>query len=121
MTRMAAAALIAFTIGTLSSAGGASAQDTRGATAARPALTDVSSQSRRRTARARARTRVRVTPVYPYRTFPTTYPVPYTYEAPGPGHVRQCASWLAQENRLSGTVIVPRMRCWWEPGRDLGP
>jgi hypothetical protein len=70
---------------------------------------------------ARARTRIRVTPAYPYRTYPTTYPVPYTYESPGPGHVRQCASWLAQENRLSGTVIVPRMRCWWEPGRDLGP
>ena len=83
--------------------------------------TEVSAPPKQRPARARARTRIRVTPVYPYRTYPTTYPVPYTYEAPGPGHVRQCASWLAQENRLSGTVIVPRMRCWWEPGRDLGP
>jgi hypothetical protein len=69
----------------------------------------------------RARTRIRVTPAYPYRTFSTTYPVPYTYEYPGPGHVRDCASWLATENRPSGTVIVPRMRCWWQPGRDLGP
>jgi hypothetical protein len=69
----------------------------------------------------RARTRIRVTPAYPYRTFSTTYPVPYTYEYPGPGHVRECASWLAAENRPSGAVIVPRMRCWWQPGRDLGP
>jgi len=47
--------------------------------------------------------------------------VPYTYEYPGPGHVRECTSWLAAENRPSGAVIVPRMRCWWRPGRDLGP
>jgi hypothetical protein len=76
----------------------------------------------------RARTRITVTPAYPYgrraypyRTYSTTYPVPYTYEYPGPGHVRQCSSWLAAENRPSGAVIVPRMRCWWQPGRDLGP
>jgi hypothetical protein len=62
-----------------------------------------------------------VTPAYPYRTYSTTYPVPYTYEYPGPGHVRQCTSWLAAENRPSGAVIVPRMRCWWQPGPDLGP
>ena len=69
----------------------------------------------------RARTRIRVTPAYPYRTYSTTYPVPYTYEYPGPGHVRECTSWLAAENRPSGAVIGPRMRCWWQPGRDLGP
>jgi hypothetical protein len=34
----------------------------------------------------------------------------------GPDAVRQCVSWLATENRPSGTVIVPRMRCWWEHG-----
>jgi hypothetical protein len=33
---------------------------------------------------------------------------------PGPNARRQCESWLAQEYRPSGTVIVPRMRCWWE-------
>jgi hypothetical protein len=63
---------------------------------------------------AMARTRIRVTPVYPYRLYSTTYPVPYKYEYPGPGAVRQCTSWLAQENRVSGPVIVPRMHCWWE-------
>jgi hypothetical protein len=33
---------------------------------------------------------------------------------PGPNAKRHCQSWLAQEYRVSGTVIVPRMRCWWE-------
>jgi len=27
---------------------------------------------------------------------------------------RHCRSWLAKEYRISGPVIVPRMRCWWE-------
>jgi hypothetical protein len=33
-----------------------------------------------------------------------------------PNAVRQCKFWLAQENRPSGTVIVPREVCWWERG-----
>lgn len=33
---------------------------------------------------------------------------------PGPNSVRQCRAWLAQEYRVSGTVVVPRMQCWWE-------
>jgi hypothetical protein len=28
--------------------------------------------------------------------------------------VRQCRSSLVKEYRVSGTVIVPRMTCWWE-------
>jgi hypothetical protein len=28
--------------------------------------------------------------------------------------VRQCRAQLVQEHRPSGTVIVPRMQCWWE-------
>ena len=35
---------------------------------------------------------------------------------PGPDAVRQCTAWLAPEYRPSGTVIVPKMRCWWERG-----
>jgi hypothetical protein len=34
----------------------------------------------------------------------------------GPNAVRQCQAWLAPEYRPSGTVIVPKMRCWWEQG-----
>ena len=27
---------------------------------------------------------------------------------------RHCRSWLTKEYRISGPVIVPRMRCWWD-------
>ncbi len=74
------------------------------------ARAELSAQSRP----VRARTRIRVVPAYPYRLYSTTYPVPYKYDFPGPGAVRQCTSWLAPENRASGPVIVPKMRCWWE-------
>ena len=33
---------------------------------------------------------------------------------PGPNARRQCRSWLAKEYRVSGPVIVPQMRCWWD-------
>jgi hypothetical protein len=67
----------------------------------------------------RPRTRIRVTPhYYPYRLNSTDYPVPYPAEYPGPGYVRQCTSWLVTQNRVSGPVIMPRMRCWWQPGRS---
>jgi hypothetical protein len=33
---------------------------------------------------------------------------------PGPNAKRYCRSWLAKEYRISGTVIVPRMQCWWQ-------
>jgi hypothetical protein len=78
--------------------------------AALPAASAQTSQS------ARPPARIRVTPAYPYRTYSTTYPVPYRAEYPGPGYVRQCTSWLATEHRLSGTVLTPQMRCWWQPG-----
>jgi hypothetical protein len=32
----------------------------------------------------------------------------------GRNSVRQCRSWLAQEYRVSGPVVVPQMYCWWE-------
>jgi hypothetical protein len=41
---------------------------------------------------------------------------PLEHPYPGPDAVRQCTAWLAPEFRLSGTVIVPKMRCWWERG-----
>ncbi|MBI4275677.1 MAG: hypothetical protein HY659_13360 [Rhizobiales bacterium] len=44
------------------------------------------------------------------------YPRPGTYSWPGPNAVRECRSWLEPEARVSGPVIVPRMRCWWAPG-----
>ena len=88
----------------------ARAQIATGAAIRQPEPAYVPAQFRPR----RARTRIRVMPAYPYRLYSTDYPVPYKYESPGPGAVRECTSWLAPENRASGSVIVPRMRCWWE-------
>jgi hypothetical protein len=48
-----------------------------------------------------AQSRPRIT-VYPRRNFP------------GPNAKRYCRSWLATENRPSGTVITPQMVCWWQ-------
>jgi hypothetical protein len=31
----------------------------------------------------------------------------------GPNAKRYCRSWLAKEYRVSGPVIVPQMRCYW--------
>lgn len=72
---------------------------------------EISSQDR--TVERRVRPRLRVTPRQPS-AWP--YPRPGTYSWPGPNAVRECRSWLEPEARMSGTVIVPRMRCWWAPG-----
>ena len=86
----------------------------------RSAATEFSAQSRPEPARARTRIRVTPAPTYPdtspYRPYSTTYPVPYKYDYPGRGYVRQCSSWLATEHRVAGTVLTPQMRCWWQPG-----
>ena len=112
MTRTSAVIIAAVGVLGLAAAVPAAAQTGPGAASKRAVATEAFAQS----PPARARTRIRVTPAYPYRTFSTDYPVPYKYEYPGPGAVRQCASWLRPEYRLSGTVIVPKMQCWWEPG-----
>ena len=69
----------------------------------------------------RARTRVYVRPLYPYRSYHSLYPPPYDVEYPGPNAHRECAGGLATEHRASGTVVVPRLNCWWAPGRYAGP
>ncbi len=92
----------------------AAADDARAQTAAADRNTDAALSARAQApSRPRVRPRIRVTPLYPYRVTPTDYPTPYAIEYPGPGAVRQCRSWLAQEFRPSGPVIVPRMSCWW--------
>jgi hypothetical protein len=63
----------------------------------------------------RPRARILVTPRYPYRRTHSIYPIPYPVEYPGPNAVRHCADWYVAEYRPSGTVITPRMRCWWAP------
>jgi hypothetical protein len=68
----------------------------------RAAPSDVSTQTRKR------RPRVRI-----YREDERgVYP---SYN-PGPGAVRECTAHYVQEFRPSGTVIVPRMNCYWRRG-----
>lgn len=61
----------------------------------------------------RAPPRVIVTP----QPAASPYPIPGV-AYPGPGYVRDCVAWLAEDPRPSGTVIVPRMRCRWVRGRS---
>ena len=49
-------------------------------------------------ASAQRRTRIIVTP---------------RVSSPGPNAIRECTSWLQRENRPSGPVLTPQMRCWW--------
>jgi hypothetical protein len=53
-------------------------------------------------------------PIYPrYQPEPDgVYPRYY----PGPNAVRDCTATYVQEFRPSGTVIVPRVNCFWRPG-----
>jgi|SRR5437016_5146995 len=109
-----AAAAAALSLGGFAPATVASARDAASPRADAPALADAYAQRRPRLRRAPVR--IRVTPRCLYRTQTLDYPPPYDCEYPGPGFVRQCEARLLQEYRPSGTVIVPRMQCWWEPG-----
>jgi hypothetical protein len=61
-------------------------------------------------------TRVIVRPVLRNRHDATEFPRTDNLGYPGPNAVRQCVSWLATEHRMSGTVVTPQMRCWWQRG-----
>jgi hypothetical protein len=68
--------------------------------------TDLSAQSRRV---RRPPTRIRVYPRYnPDDVYPRYFP--------GRNAVRDCTATLVEEFRPSGTVITPRMNCFWRPG-----
>ncbi len=83
----------------------ASPEGVRVAQAVQPASTEVSAQHRPR----RPTTRLRVTPYFePNAVYPHYYP--------GRNAVRECNATYVQEYRPSGTVIVPRMNCFWRPG-----
>ena len=71
---------------------------------AKPAVTDISAQRRRP---------LRRVPIYRQEEWaPDVYP---RYN-PGPNAVRDCTAHYVQEYRPSGTVITPRMNCYWRPG-----
>ena len=51
--------------------------------------------------------------------YPRNQPEPdgvYPRYFPGRNAVRDCTATYVQEFRPSGTVIVPRMNCYWRPG-----
>jgi hypothetical protein len=76
----------------------------RTAQAAKPAVTDASAQARRP---------LRRVPIYrPNQWEPDVYP---RYN-PGPNAVRDCTATYVPEYRPSGTVITPRMNCYWRRG-----
>jgi hypothetical protein len=64
----------------------------------------------------RAPTRIIVRPILRERLDSTEFPRSDNLGYPGRNAVRQCVSWLATEHRLSGTVVTPQMRCWWQRG-----
>jgi hypothetical protein len=82
----------------------AQAQTASGLRAAvEPTVTDMSAQRRRP---------LRRVPIYRQDWAPDVYP---RYN-PGPNAVRSCTAHYVQEYRPSGTVITPRMNCYWRPG-----
>lgn len=53
-------------------------------------------------------------PIYPrYQPEPDGV---YPRYNPGPNAVRDCTATYVEEHRPSGTVITPRMNCFWRPG-----
>ena len=72
-----------------------------------PAAVDPSAP--RRSTRA-----MRRVPIYPrYQGEPDGV---YPRYNPGPNAVRDCTATYVEEHRPSGTVITPRMNCFWRPG-----
>ena len=62
----------------------------------------------------RVRRSPRRVPVYPrYQPEPDDV---YPHYFPGRNAVRDCTATYVQEYRPSGTVIVPRMHCYWRDG-----
>ena len=108
MKRIVTIAISAALVGLLSPDMAAQAQTApsglRTAQVSAPITTDVSAQRRRP---------LRRVPIY--RTEPWETPVVPRYN-PGPNAVRDCTAHYVQEYRPSGTVITPRMNCWWRPG-----
>lgn len=99
MTMLAMAAAIAGA-GLLFNAGPSPAQTAPGSASSSTAANAAEFSAQRRRPR-REPTRLRI-----YRDF----------SYPGPNAVRDCEARYVQEFRPSGTVIVPRVNCFWRPG-----
>ena len=105
MVRMMTAALLAALVGTLLPGTMAQAQTAPSEVRITQAVPTDSSAQRRRP--------LRRVPIYPREQWqPDVYP---RYN-PGPNAVRECNATYVQEFRPSGTVITPRMNCYWRRG-----
>jgi hypothetical protein len=107
--RLVAIIVIALSLGLLAAAPSHALSEIQTVGAA--SATDAQPQQPRR-----ARTRVLVRKGYPYRHTHSVYPVPYRFDYPGPNAKRECVARYVEEHRPSGTVVTPRMRCWWVRG-----
>ncbi|MGB8399076.1 hypothetical protein [Bradyrhizobium sp.] len=108
MTRIVTVAIAAVFAGLLLPATGVQAQTASSGTGAArdssQAITDISAQRRRP---------VRRVPIYQRDQWePDVFP---RYD-PGPNAVRACYAAYVQEYRPSGTVITPRLNCYWRRG-----
>lgn len=108
MKRIVTAAMVTALTGFLLQGEAAQAQTVpsgaRAAQASKPVVTDASAQRRRP---------LRRVPIYrPDQWEPDVYP---RYN-PSPNAVRDCSATYVQEYRPSGTVITPRMNCYWRRG-----
>jgi hypothetical protein len=89
---------------------GASAQSgSTGESSARATRSNAIELSAQR--RVRPPTRLRV-----YRDYDVNPEDVYPRYYPGRNAVRECNATYVQEYRPSGTVVVPRMSCFWRPG-----
>jgi hypothetical protein len=108
MRRSITVALALAAIGIGPSVGQAAAQTAKAAAElSRPAQPSELSAQRRN----RPPTRLRVYPRYA----PDAYGV-YPRYFPGRNAVRECSATYVEEYRPSGTVITPRMSCFWRRG-----
>ena len=108
MKRIVAAALLAASVGLLLPAEGARAQSA----AAEARIGETAPVARERVVEHR---RLRRVPIYRSRPDHWEQDVIPRYN-PGPNAVRDCTATYVQEHRPSGTVITPRMNCFWRPG-----
>lgn len=109
MKRIVTAAMVTALAGFMLQSGAAQAQTAAAGARTMPAaqapITDASAQARRRP--------LRRVPIYrPDHWEPDVIP---RYN-PGPNAVRDCNATYVREYRPSGTVITPRMNCYWRPG-----
>ena len=112
MIRIRTAALLAAFAGILL-VSGAQAQTAPSATHAGVQLAQASSPADSSAPRPVRRPPIRL------RVYPRNEPEPdgvYPRYFPGRNAVRDCTATYVQEYRPSGTVIVPRMNCFWRPG-----